>query len=195
MGEKILARDPATDELVFSEVIMFLDYDPSQRREFLKFTLSSGRTITATVSHLLVANGVGAFAGSLQKGDRLLVRDVNTNRLVEDVIVRIEGVLQTGVYAPLTVVGTVLVDDVLASCYATVDSQAIAHWSFAPVRVAMNVRRGLDRVWRLFSSPVSGWATAKTATTRMSSPTVGVHWYARFLYVIGEVVIPWRLYQ
>lgn len=174
---------------------MFLDYDPSQRREFLKFTLSSGRTITATVSHLLVANGFSVFAGSLQLGDRLLVRDVNTNRLVEDVIVQIEGVLKTGVFAPLTAAGTVLVDDVLASCYATVDSQTIAHWSFAPMRIAVNVRHGLDRVWRVLSSPVSGWSTEKRATTRTSSPAVGVHWYARFLYVVGEVVIPWRLYK
>lgn len=192
MGEKILSRDLATDDLVFSEVIMFLDYDPSQRREFLKFTLSSGRTITATVSHLLVASGVSVFAGSLRVGDRLLTRDARANRLVEDAIVRIEGVLHTGVYAPLTATGTVVVDDVLASCYATVDSQEIAQLAFAPVRVLVNVRRGLDRVWRVVTSPVSGWAVEKASTTR---PAVGVHWYARFLYVIGDTLIPWRIYK
>jgi hedgehog protein len=57
IGEKIQALDPSTNQIVFSEVLLFLDYDPHQKREFLHITLSSGRTLTVTPSHLLVSGG------------------------------------------------------------------------------------------------------------------------------------------
>lgn len=217
VGDSVLAWDASAQRAVFSEVIMFLDYDPKQRRDFLRFTLASGRSMTVTPTHLLVtpdhpenleqvSNHLDSaskirgptetastvrFASEFSVGDRLLVKDSESDGLLVDAIVEVEVVTLTGVYAPLTAVGTVFVDDVLASCYATVDSQTIAHWSFAPVRLAINVRDGFYRVWGLMSSPVYAWTRSKTP----DRPAVGVHWYARFLYVIGDFLIPSRMHK
>lgn len=192
VGDKVLARDPSTGRLVFSEVIMFLDYDPTQRRQFLKIKLANGRTITLTPVHLLVLEDLSSvFASAVKIGDKLLVRGKDDS-LVASVVVDVKLILETGVYAPLTAAGTVVVDDVLASCYALVDSQDIAHWSFLPVRMVANVNRGFRRLWNLLSRPITGWTD--TRTSRMQ-PAVGVNWYAKFLYAVGEFVIPGRLHK
>lgn len=192
VGDKVLAREASTGSLVFSEVIMFLDYNPWQRREFLRFKLANGRTITLTPVHLLVLQDLTtAFASTVKVGDKLLVRGKD-DEFIASVVVDVKLILDTGVYAPLTAEGTVVVDDVLASCYALVDSQEIAHWSFLPVRMAANVDRGFRRIWNLLSRPIAGWSAE---SPRRRPTAMGVHWYAKFLYTVGEYVIPGRLHK
>ncbi len=36
---------------------------------------------------------------------------------------------------PLTNTGTIIIDGVVASCYANTESQTLAHWAFLPLRV------------------------------------------------------------
>ncbi|KYB28973.1 hedgehog precursor [Tribolium castaneum] len=171
IGEKIQALDPSTNELVFSEVLLFLDYNPSQRRQFLHITLASGRTLTVTPSHLLVLDDrTMKYAQKLQPGDFLLVSDNAKNALISEKIVRLEAVWRSGVFAPLTGVGTLVVNDVVASCYATIDSQWLAHWAFAPIR----------------------WV-AKLWDSGLRKPGVGVFWYARLLYATADFVLPSHL--
>ncbi|GJQ74088.1 putative intercellular signal essential for a variety of patterning events during development [Trypoxylus dichotomus] len=195
-GERILSLDLNTQQLVFSEVILFLDWDPSQRRDFLQFKLRSGRTLTVTPSHLLfqLANDNTSrtiYAAKLSVGDRVLVRD--SNRLIEDAIVMVQHVAKTGVFAPLTMTGTVVVDGVLASCYATIDSQSIAHWAFSPIRLMLNFNHGLHRIWTLMLKPVEGWEIETNHVP--STPSRGVYWYAEILYVFGDYLIPHRIYK
>lgn len=215
VGEKVLSVDSTTKSFVYSEVLMFLDWDPLQRREFLKFELASGRTLTVTPSHLLMTGSANSsstvYAGKLDVGSKLLVSD-SRNNLVEDAIVKVTLILDTGVIAPLTAAGTIVVDDVVASCYAVIDSQVIAHWAFVPVRIYSNLKEGVRRMWNLIESPISAWAgnsktlskgslISKTSaensyrTKSFSSPTIGVHWYARILYTIADYTMFSHLYR
>lgn len=191
IGEKVLSRDPKTNKLVFSEVILFLDYDPSQKRQFLSIELSSGRTLTLTPTHLVLLrhakNVRTVFAENIKIGDVLLVSDANNN-IIEDSVVEINGVIRTGVYAPLTEIGTVIVNDVIVSCYATVDSQSLADWAFLPLRLVWNVERSFARLWKMLSNSNSN----SSVTTSRTIP-VGVHWYARFLYTMADYLIPSHL--
>lgn len=177
-------------------MILFLDWDPSQRRDFLQFELLSGRTLTLTPSHLIfqIANDNSSrtmYAAKLSVGDRVLVRD--SNKLIEDTIIKVRRVLETGVFAPLTMTGTVVVDDVVASCYATIDSQSIAHWVFTPIRLMRNFKYGLHRMWILMQKPVTGWEIDSNSV--QATPPRGVYWYARILYAIGDYLIPSRIYK
>lgn len=192
VGEQILAHDPTTKKLVFSEVILFLDYNPSEKREFLNFSLKSGRTLTVTSNHLMtLKDGRTVFAGTLKVGDKVLVSD-EKDTLSEDSIEQISAVLRTGVFAPLTKVGTVVVNDVVASCYATVDSQSLAQWSFMPLRLVWNFKLGMLRLWMTLNNPVTGWTTPINEISKQSPP-VGVHWYARILYATANYLIPTHL--
>lgn len=192
VGEQILAQDPVTKKLVFSEVILFLDYNPSERREFLRFKLKSGRTFAVTANHLVsMKDGRTVYAGSLKTGDTVLVSD-DSDSLTEDSIEHVSAEWRNGVYAPLTKVGTVVVNDVVASCYASIDSQRLAHWVFLPLRLVWNVRLGVQRFWLLVNRPIAGWTMEIDEVSR-KTPEVGVHWYAKMLYSTANYLIPDRL--
>ncbi|RZC40304.1 Hint and/or PT-HINT domain containing protein [Asbolus verrucosus] len=197
VGERILAEDPSTKEMVFSEVLLFLHYDPYQKREFLQITLSKGQVLTVTPNHLVVSGKLTdsrtVYAKKLKIGDTLRVSDSN-NRLKEDEIVQVKPVLRTGVFAPLTTVGTLVVNDVLASCYATVDDQSLAHWAFSPIRLAFNVRESFYRLWTIISKPMVGWSDV-SAKAAPAKPQVGVFWYAKVLYATADYLLPSHLHE
>lgn len=187
VGESILSMDPAGNA-VFSEVLMFMDRASDKRREFVRLLTDGGASLTVTPAHLLLVWHPDQsitkyrFADQIEEGHQLLVNVNGT--LMPQRVVRITAELQMGVYAPLTALGTVVVDSVAASCYALVDSQDIAHWSFAPVR-AMN--------------SVLHWFGAGAGSSRGSpvkSLQHGVHWYASALYTVKDYFLPsdW-LYQ
>ncbi|XP_056643310.1 desert hedgehog protein A [Diorhabda sublineata] len=192
IGEKILSQDPSTNKLIFSEVLLFLDNDPNQKREFLNLTLSSNRTLVITPNHLVLketAEGVRTvFAESIIVGDKLLVSVSNNSNLVSDSVISITAVLRTGVYAPLTEVGTVVINDVVVSCYATVDSQTVAHWAFLPLRLVWNFKQSLWKAWSVVSNPFS-----TRSTENLVPKQIGVHWYAKILYSMAHYVIPSHL--
>jgi hedgehog protein len=185
VGERILAFDTTTGSFTYSEVILFLDRDPEQRREFLRLRTASGRTLTVTPSHLLVVvrntsdtyRVQAVFADRVRVGDRVLIH----NRLEPeiDTVISTEAILRRGVYAPLTREGTVVVDSIVASCYAVVDSQSIAHWSYAPFRLYASFLR-------LFSKSV-------LSVRSISEAPVGVHWYANILYTVAKHILPNRM--
>ena len=92
-------------------------------------SLKSNRSSTLYVSpnHLIFEFGSGdaRFAGKLRPGDR--VQFVDEHELVPAEIVRVQLTQQEGYYAPLTPSGTIVVDGVVASNYATVSNHALAH--------------------------------------------------------------------
>ncbi|KAH1028982.1 hypothetical protein HUJ05_002292 [Dendroctonus ponderosae] len=190
VGERILAHDPSTKKLVFSEVILFLDYNPTEKRDFLSVNLKSGRTLTVTPNHLVILkDGRTVYAGTLKAGDHLLVSD-SQNNLSEDLIESVTAVFRIGVYAPLTKAGTVVVNEVVVSCYATVDNQKLAHWAFAPLRLVWNVKLAMQRVWLVLNKPIQGWTGS---IQNRQSPAVGIHWYAKVLYATANYLIPAHL--
>ncbi|EZA48069.1 Sonic hedgehog protein A [Ooceraea biroi] len=196
LGERIAALDSRGD-VVYSEVIAFLDRSPSERRQFIRLTTKSGRVLTLTPAHLVPVEGRSSvFAAKVQPGDRILVNDVAAsveddnrvdNRLRWDSVVETKLVLEEGVFAPLTTEGTLVVDDVVASCYAVVDSQSVAHYAFLPLRIWNAVTSvftgGLDDMRHL---------EIRQNDTSKVQPTVkeGVHWYASMLYSLSSYMLP-----
>lgn len=190
-----MSFDTSSKELIFSEVILFLDYDPFQRREFLFFFLASGRTFTVTSNHLLLAGSLKymqtVYAKELKIGDNLLFGNSN-NTIVEDNVLDIRTVLKTGVYAPLTQAGTLVVNDMIASCYATIDSQHLAHWAFLPLRILWNIRKSLYKLWSIIKKPSISWSSVSPLVTN-NKPSIGVHWYAKILYTTASYFLPSHL--
>ncbi|XP_046398352.1 sonic hedgehog protein [Ischnura elegans] len=205
VGDRVLALDAATGRSLYSEVLLWLDRDPERHRAFLSVRTHSGRTLALTPSHLVLVAQDGAapprgvFASRVRPGDRVLVRDPQSPLgapLIAERVLSVEGSsLQQGIYAPLTAAGTILVDGVAASCYAAVDSQSLAHWSFAPLRWAVNARAAAVHLWSLVSgagvaSEATPVARAANTTGPVSANNTGVHWYARFLYGLALRILP-----
>lgn len=194
IGEKLMSQDPSTLELTFSEVMLFLDYNPEETRDFLEIHVTSGQILKLTPTHLLFTGNLQdsrtIFAEHLQIGDSLFVKD-DKNKLKLVHIVKIKPIVLKGVYAPLTLAGTVVVNDVLASCYAVVDSQFIAHAAFIPLRMYLNFKEGFYRLWVLLAKPLDGWSVPNFSYQK---PSKGIHWYARSLYSMASYLLPWILH-
>ncbi|XP_066581920.1 sonic hedgehog protein-like [Prorops nasuta] len=183
VGERIAALD-SRGKIVYSEVIAFLDRQPSERRQFVRLSTESKQELTLTPSHLVPVSSRGTvFAAQIKPGDRILVRDDGTNQLDDrlrwDVVVETKLVLEEGVFAPLTTEGTVVVDNVVASCYALLDSQQLAHSAFWPLRTWTRVR--------------SLFVVQRHPEIRQDDQPVGVHWYASMLYTVFSYFLPARM--
>lgn len=179
VGEQVQSID-AKGNVIFSEVLAFLDRNVNQSREFVRLDTEDGQRLTVTPSHLVMAwlpqrqTVHYMFADQIQEGDYLLA-SVNSN-LEPKKVVKVAAVLSQGVFAPLTTTGTVIVDDVAASCYAVIDSQSVAHWSFMPFRLAKSI-------WH-WVAPAS--MLGQTTAAHQN----GIHWYAKALYSMKDVFLP-----
>lgn len=216
--------------LAFSPVLMFLHRDPRVSRAFLRLTTASGTTLTLTPSHLIFLLEAGlaltetptvrdalhrggvVLAGRVEAGDFLLVAGEGgvTLEKVVDVSYHVDG----GVFAPLTTEGTLVVDGVVASCYAIIDSQAIAHWAFLPVRLYNNLREAVLIMLRAMGGLAlptksdnlthrSSNSTADSVRWREGEDTLNslgegeaalhIHWYPRMLYTLASWLLPAHL--
>ena len=219
VGDSVLASD-GDGSFHFSPVLLFLDRDPREWRRFVTIRTESGHELTLTPSHLLYARDYSGssqsadpsmnsieessagdsnsadfevlYAREIDEGMHVLVLDGGTGLARPSRVVSVEGAARRGVYAPLTAAGNVVVDGVLASCYALVDSQAVAHAAFAPVRWwegAKFLLGSMSSIGR--SSPKE----AGNSNTEPKEQFVGVHWYAEWLYGLGELLLPSHLHD
>ena len=186
-------------DYVFSPVILFLDRNPKEQRQFYTIHLDSGNSITLTPEHLLYSGQGGlksefgtVFARSVQEGDMLLVHS-SMGELVPQRVVQVEVDIHTGVYAPLTAAGNLVVDNVLASCYAVVDSASLAHFVFAPIRWYESTRQFFNGIVVPSYSDKSSNNRLEKRNSDTEVAQNGIHWYADMLYSIAEWVIPGHL--
>ncbi|KAK3546590.1 hypothetical protein QTP70_030473, partial [Hemibagrus guttatus] len=171
-GDEVLAADESGN-LVYSEVIMFVDRDLAKRRAFHVIeTRKPAMRISLTAAHLLfvVQNSTltETFASDVTPGQEVMMLEEGGRRLRAITVDRVHQEELEGSFAPLTGHGTIVVDDVLASCYAAVQNQKLAHLAFAPVRFVHNVAPFL------FNTPAQD---------------DGVHWYSDFMYQIGTRIL------
>uniref|UniRef100_H3D5G4 Hedgehog protein n=1 Tax=Tetraodon nigroviridis TaxID=99883 RepID=H3D5G4_TETNG len=174
-GDRVLAAD-GDGNPTYSDFITFIDRDSATRRLFHVIETDSGQKITLTAAHLLFVarNGSGGdgmsavFASQVRRGQKVMVSDPERGRLAPVTVKRIYTQEHVGSYAPVTVQGNVVVDEILASCYAVIEDHDLAHWALAPVRLA-------HWVSSLLSSSQPGGGGQRD----------GVHWYSRLLYQVG----------
>uniref|UniRef100_A0A9L0IV18 Hedgehog protein n=2 Tax=Laurasiatheria TaxID=314145 RepID=A0A9L0IV18_EQUAS len=163
-GDRVLAADDQ-GRLLYSDFLTFLDRDDGAKKVFYVIETREPRErLLLTAAHLLfvaphndsAAGEPGApwsagsppgarpgrralFASRVRPGQRVYVvaeRGGDRRLLpaaVHSVTLREEA---TGAYAPLTAQGTILINRVLASCYAVIEEHGWAHWAFAPFRLA-----------------------------------------------------------
>lgn len=166
---------------------MFLDRDLTSRRQFLEVTTKSAR-LHITPQHLVVrqtdSGPEEVFAARLKRGDRLMV--TSDGQLIEERVRNVTLTLDRGVVAPLTRTGTLVVDGVLASCYAVIESQGFAHAAFGPLRLYVSAKEALTVIYEMAFPPVK---------KKASDPKLlqGIPWYPKFLYRISTYLVPENL--
>lgn len=219
-GDRVLAADDE-GRLLYSDFLTFLDRDHDAKKVFYAIETREPRErLLLTAAHLLFVaphngsagrepealSGAGRppggaperralFASSVRPGQHVYVvaeRGGDRRLLpaaVHSVTLREES---TGTYAPLTAQGTILINRVLASCYAVIEEHNWAHRAFAPYRLAHALLAALapSRTDRGGGGgggrvpPAAPGAPAVPGATDAPGAS-GIHWYSQLLYQIG----------
>ncbi len=184
-GERVLASagSDGRGELVYSEVLAFLDHDPLTWKLFYTLQTEAGAQLSLTAAHLVFVSEGNCSEGALpardalrtvyasdaQPGQCVLVSEGKAGQRHSEAhlsrITRVRVRERRGAFAPLTQQGTVVVDGVVASCYAVVDQHSLAHWAFSPLR--------LIHSWTGSTGSHSDW----------------IHWYSRLLQWLGKLLL------
>lgn len=171
-GDRVLAMGEDGNP-TFSDVLIFLDREPDRLRAFRVIeTQDPPRRLALTPAHLLftsnnhtepAAHFRATFASQVQPGQYVLVAGVPGLQPAR--VAAVSTHVALGAYAPLTRHGTLVVEDVVASCFAAVADHRLAQLAFWPLRLF----HGL--VW-------GSW-----------TPGEGVHWYPQLLYRLGRLLL------
>ncbi|XP_021568476.1 indian hedgehog protein [Carlito syrichta] len=171
-GDRVLAMGEDGSP-TFSDVLIFLDREPDRLRAFQVIeTQDPRRRLALTPAHLLftadnhtepAARFQATFASHVQPGQYVLVAGVPGLRPAR--VAAVSTHVALGAYAPLTRHGTLVVEDVVASCFATVADHRLAQLAFWPLRLFHSLAWG-------------SW-----------TPGEGVHWYPQLLYRLGRLLL------
>ena len=123
-------------------VITYLHRQPNVTQPFLRITTTKKKSLKITDDHLLFVEKEGQAAAiparDVNIGDTVYVRGVQ-GAVERDAVCSISRVLEKGVYAPVTLSGTILVNDVHTSCYFDVLSHDWSHRAMGVARAVYHV--------------------------------------------------------
>ncbi|CAB9517326.1 Protein hedgehog [Seminavis robusta] len=145
----------------YEPIYAFAHWNEDKQSEFLQLTTSSGSKLELTGDHMVFVVGRHhpVPARSVQVGDLLVSGGSNDTYdtdldLSGGLVTMIQTVRRTGIYAPLTPSGALVVDGILASSYVALQQeslefvqwhdgttipllsqQRLAHWGLAPFRM------------------------------------------------------------
>ncbi len=154
VGDKVMSWDEKRNRVIFTQVIMFAHHaSDAIDVEYLKIALEDGNEITLSGNHLVMVgeHKKAIMAQKVKPGDILFSVDENLEISPKKVLA-VEKVIEQGFYCPITLHGNLIVDNVLASCYASVQdhvfleglvkisAQSIAHFGLMPMRALHKLR-------------------------------------------------------
>lgn len=155
IGERVLASDRHSGQLVYSEVILMLDRLVNVSSEFIEIK-SEFETLTTSKHHIVfiarrfnIESNQTSFTSMYQMSFPVYAEDVkpgdfvfaykpsviHSDSLSPSRVISVKSVVRKGVIAPLTKHGTLIVDSNLVSCYSSFFSESLAHAVFWPMRM------------------------------------------------------------
>lgn len=166
----------------YSEVIMFADYLPNIPKvsHILIETENPVKRVTMTPSHIIFTRGnslgseLTAKQASMVSAGEFVLISIDAKRLIPSRVANVSVVEKTGMIAPVTMEGNLIVDGVLSSCYAMINDHRNAHLAFAPMRMAYNYG---FRAW----------------SNTFSAIQQGMHWYPQLLIQINNALGIYKL--
>ncbi|XP_015749215.1 PREDICTED: uncharacterized protein LOC107328988 [Acropora digitifera] len=125
-------------------VITFIHRQPDLFQEFLQITtLRYKKILKITEDHLIFVEKNGKEAAiparDIKIGDMVYVKVGGQEMLEKDAVQCVSIVFERGVYAPVTLSGTILVNDVYTSCYFDVLSHVWFHRAMGAARAVYHL--------------------------------------------------------
>ena len=196
VGDSVLAVDEE-GILRFSKVIMQLHQSPEATTKFHVIRTKTGRNLTVSPRHLIYktendkpsldlekfTSYKPVFAKRVKRGDFVFVFNEH-NEMMKDEVVTSELVVQNGIFAPVTVHGNIIVEDILASCYAEYEDHSLTHMGFAPFRWVADMKDMLSNLK----------IVGNDASPQHEQEDTRLHWYAESLISITANLVPDRMF-
>lgn len=200
MGDYIKTFDLKEKKWIYSKFITYLHKDKAILGKYISITTSSNKTLVVSPSHFVARlidsskqvehkNVEYVFAKNLKLDDYLISFDeAKTNSVNMDKIISIEYVSEYGAYAPLTESGNLLVNSVLASCYANTLFNDLAHYVLYPI-IQLSKYFNFEFLFKLVpfddlpeKLPEADDFNPFNNKMNINDSEDGVHWYAKFFY-------------
>lgn len=179
----------------FNRVVGFLHTDPHHLTTFIHIQTSSNNSLLITKEHLIFKRYTAVKAEDINIGDFVLVTN-DTRTFNMNKVTSIRHVNMSGVYAPLTEAGTIVIDGVLNSCYAVINSHDIAHLAFLPLRLFYKIINFIpSNIYDILtsdfisssSSSLSSFFNIEINRPHANDNQSKIHWYARFLCELSGI--------
>ena len=143
IGEEVQVVN--NNEIQFQPVITFIHRQPGLMQEFVQITTLKNKVLKITEDHLLFVEKMGEAraipARGVKIGDAVYVRACQS--VESDQVHSISTVFEKGAYAPVTLSGTILVNDVHTSCYFDVLSHDWSQRAMGIARAVYHVSPGM----------------------------------------------------
>lgn len=96
----------------------------------------SNKSISLSTTHLVYAKHAGyIYASKIKTGHVLRIYSYDEGQFIDFVVDRIDFQIKDGYIAPLTNEGTILVNNIDASCFATVNNHYMANLAMTPLKM------------------------------------------------------------
>ena len=195
VGDSVLAVDK-NGKLLFSQVIMQLRQGPEVTTEFHVIRTKTGRNLTLTPRHLIYkaenskpnldfddsTSFQTRFAMNIRKGDFVFVFDKSSGMIMDEVVSN-DIEIRKGTYSPVTSHGSIIVQDILASCYSELEDHSLLHMAFAPARWFNDIRNVFSSMKRM----------EENASSEYENAYMEQHWYSEALLDVGRNLVPEKL--
>ena len=151
LGALVKTFNAQTNRTVFSPVLLFAHYKPTEFARFRRIVLNDGNNLTISENHLIFSKkkGESRMAIDLVPGDVLFSGSAENPTGVK--ISRINDVFSKGYFCPITEEGTIIVNNIHCSCYAScksflgIDAHYFAHaWLYLMRLVGILKKKNAD---------------------------------------------------
>jgi indian hedgehog protein len=171
-GDYIKSYDINTNKWIYSKFMFYLHNDKTIKTKYISIKTSTNKTLFISKYHLIPIKSLNdndikyIFANELKLNDILIPNEY---------IIELNEIYQYGAYAPLLESGTILVNDILASCYANTKWHNLVHFVFQPIIKLYNIININD--YQLTIDNESN-----------NNNDDNIFWYARYLYSFFKYV-------
>ncbi|CAF1249959.1 unnamed protein product [Rotaria sp. Silwood1] len=132
-GDRVLVMN-SQKQIEEDEVIMMLDSQPNRPALFYSIETETGHRLSLTGNHFIAVNHNDNFlpANQIKTHDTVLI--YSQGKLQSVKVRNVSEEYKVGYFTPMTSQGTLIVNDLAASCYSSVVSHNLAHQMLAPLR-------------------------------------------------------------
>jgi hypothetical protein len=171
-GDRVFVMN-SQKQIEEDEVIMMLDSQPNRPALFYTIETETGHRLSLTGSHLVAVNNNDNFlpANQIKTHDMVFVHSQGQLQSVK--VRNVTEEYKIGYFTPMTSQGTLIVNDMAASCYASVVNHNWAHQILAPLRW-----------WYRFAKLFA------VEQPFESAPNGGIHWLPKAMLQVTEKYFP-----